>query len=161
MENYKCTICFRNIKTKSSKILLNEKFVTKCKCKYYYHERCIKNWMKVKKTCPICRKTIFDNKYDMYKILMKNFCCMTKEIFFVCTPIFFSLIALLFLNLGIFTTTLIRRYLMNMCYIFFIFTPIIWSLSIFILVLRFNRIDYFHIINFYRIIFYRINFYIY
>ena len=89
MENYKCTICFRNIK--SSKILLNEKFVTKCKCKYYYHERCIKTWMKIKKTCPICRKTIFYNKYDMYKILMKNFCWMTKEIFFVCTPIFFSI----------------------------------------------------------------------
>ena len=49
MQNYKCTICFRNIKTKSSKILLNEKFVTKCKCKYYYHERCIKIWMKIKK----------------------------------------------------------------------------------------------------------------
>ena len=92
MQNYKCTICFRNIKTKSSKILLNEKFVTKCKCKYYYHERCIKTWMKIKKTCPICRKTIFYNKYDMYKILMKNFCWITKEIFFVCTPIFFNFI---------------------------------------------------------------------
>ena len=109
--------------------------------------------MKVKKTCPICRKTIFDNKYDMYKILMKNFCCMTKEIFFVCTPIFFSLIALLFLNLGIFTTTLIRRYLMNMCYILLIFTPIIWSLLIFILILQFNRMDYFNRINFYIFIY--------
>jgi len=148
MENYKCTICFINIKTKSSKILLNEKFVTKCKCKYYYHERCIKTWMKIKKTCPICRKTIFDNKYDMHKILIKNFCWMIKEIFFVCTPIFFSFIGLLFLNLGVFTTILIQRYLINMCYILFIFPPIILSLLIFISVLQFNRINFIRI-NFY------------
>lgn len=139
----KCTICLKNIKTKSSKTLLNEKFVTKCKCKYYYHHRCIKTWMRRKKSCPTCRKTLFDNKYDMYENSMKNFCWMIiiyyfkfilfihkPFLFFVCTTTFFSLIALLFLNLEVFINIFIRNYLKNMCYIsWFLIIPTILILQ--------------------------------
>lgn len=152
----KCTICLKKIKTKSSKTLLSEKFVTKCKCQYYYHNRCIKTWMRRKKTCPTCRETIFDNKYDMYKNSMKNFYWMIiiyyfkfilfihKPFFiFVSTTIFSSLVALLFFNLEVFIKNFLRIYLQKICYIlwFFVIPSIL-------------------ILQFYRINLYRINLYI-
>ncbi len=152
----KCTICLKKIKTKSSKTLLSEKFVTKCKCQYYYHNRCINTWMRRKKTCPTCRETIFDNKYDMYKNSMKNFYWMIiiyyfkfilfihKPFFiFVNTTIFSSLVALLFFNLEVFIKNFLRIYLQKICYIlwFFVIPSIL-------------------ILQFYRINLYRINLYI-
>jgi hypothetical protein len=125
-----CTICLKNIKTKKSKTLLNEKFSTKCKCKYHYHNRCIKTWMRRKKTCPTCRETIFDNKYDMYKNSIKNFFWIIivyyfkfillihkPFLFLICTITFSSLIALFFLNLEIFIMILIRKILTYVFYI--------------------------------------------
>jgi hypothetical protein len=152
----KCTICLKNIKTKSSKTLLTEKFATKCKCKYYYHNRCIKTWMRRKKTCPTCRETIFDNKYDMYKNSIKNFFWIIivyyfkfillihkPFLIFVGSTTFFSFIALLFLNLEIFIKNFLRIYLLKICYISWFFI-----------------IPTFLILQFYRINSYRINLYI-
>lgn len=151
-----CTICLKHIKTKKSKTLLNEKFSTKCKCKYYYHNRCIKTWMRRKKTCPTCRETIFDNKYDMYKNSIKNFYLMIIIYYFkfilfihkpfcifVSTTIFSSLVALLFFNLEIFIKNFLRIYLQKICCILWFFV-----------------IPNIFFIIFYRINLYRINLYI-
>lgn len=126
----KCTICLKNIKTKSSKTLLYEKFFTECKCKYYYHNRCIKTWMKRKKTCPTCREAIFDNKYDKYKNSIKKSCWKIiifyirfillihkPFLFFICTTTLFSLMALFFLNLEPFMIIFLRKFLIYICYI--------------------------------------------
>jgi hypothetical protein len=133
----KCTICLKNIKTKSSKTLLNEKFVTKCKCKYYYHHRCIKTWMRRKKSCPTCRKTIFDNKYDMYENSMKNFYWMLIIYYlkfilfihkpfltFICIIISFSLVAMVCLELQAIILIYIRHFFLYTAYIlWFLFVP--------------------------------------
>ncbi len=133
----KCTICLKNIKTESSKTLLNKKFVTKCNCKYYYHERCIKTWIRRKSTCPTCRKTIFDNKYDMYKNSMKNFCWMLiiyylKFILFIHKPFLtficiitsFSLVAMVCLELQAIILIYIRHFFLYTAYIlWFLFLP--------------------------------------
>ncbi len=141
----KCTICLKNIKTKSSKTLLYEKFFTKCKCKYYYHNRCIKTWMKRKKTCPTCREAIFDNKYDKYKNSIKKSCWKIiifyirfillihkPFLFFICTTTLFSLIALFFLNLEAFMIIFLRKFLIYICYItYLLIIPTIFISQIF------------------------------
>jgi len=145
-----CTICLKHIKTKKSKTLLNEKFVTKCKCQYYYHNRCIKTWMKRKKTCPTCRKTIFDNKYDMYKNSIKNFFWIIivyyfkfilliykPFLFFICFITFFSLFILFFLNLELFTIILIRKILKYIFYTLWFF--ILPTILLFYIILSYRR----------------------
>jgi len=141
----KCTICLKNIKTKSSKTLLYEKFFTECKCKYYYHNRCIKTWMKRKKTCPTCREAIFDNKYDKYKNSIKKSCWKIiifyirfillihkPFLFFICTTTLFSLIALFFLNLEAFMIIFLRKFLIYICYItYLLIIPTIFISQIF------------------------------
>lgn len=141
----KCTICLKNIKTKSSKTLLYEKFFTECKCKYYYHNRCIKTWMKRKKTCPTCREAIFDNKYDKYKNSIKKSCWKIiifyirfillihkPFLFFICTTTLFSLMALFFLNLEAFMIIFLRKFLIYICYItYLLIIPTIFISQIF------------------------------
>ncbi len=141
----KCTICLKNIKTKSSKTLLYEKFFTECKCKYYYHNRCIKTWMKRKKTCPTCREAIFDNKYDKYKNSIKKSCWKIiifyirfillihkPFLFFICTTTLFSLMALFFLNLEAFMIIFLRKFLIYIYYItYLLIIPTIFISQIF------------------------------
>ena len=45
-----CTICLEDLDKNSS--------VSVLKCGHEFHTSCIKDWMKIKKTCPICRKKI-------------------------------------------------------------------------------------------------------
>ena len=46
MEN--CPICCEELKTKSKLVKLPD-------CNHFFHKNCIKNWMKVKALCPICK----------------------------------------------------------------------------------------------------------
>jgi hypothetical protein len=50
-----CTICLDSLN--------NNNKVSTLKCGHKFHNCCIKNWMKIKKTCPICRKRIKHNKF--------------------------------------------------------------------------------------------------
>lgn len=49
--DYECTICFDS---------LGEGKVISCQrgkgCKYYFHEDCIENWLRVQSRCPMCRR---------------------------------------------------------------------------------------------------------
>lgn len=49
-ENCQCSICFEEIK-------LDEK-IFELSCKHDFHESCLKNWIKYKQDCPVCRKKI-------------------------------------------------------------------------------------------------------
>ena len=52
-----CTICLEDLdKNNLVKIL---------KCGHEFHTKCIHDWMKIKKTCPICRKKIKFKKYNL------------------------------------------------------------------------------------------------
>lgn len=42
-----CSICFENYK--------EEEELKFTPCKHLFHEECLKNWLKVKRTCPLCR----------------------------------------------------------------------------------------------------------
>jgi len=156
MEEETCTICLKKIKTKSSKTLLNKKYVTKCKCKYYYHNRCIKTWMRRKKTCPTCREIIFDNKYDMYKNSMKDFVWIIliyyfkfilliykPFLFFIFTVTFSSLITLIFFPVELPTVIVVRKILKYTLYFSWAFV-----------------LPTFFLLQFYRINSYRINLYL-
>jgi len=46
----KCIICLENIDKKTQ--------VYKLKCKHNFHKTCLKNWLKQKLECPVCRKEI-------------------------------------------------------------------------------------------------------
>tara|TARA_B110000858_G_scaffold185970_1_gene228650 strand:- start:4 stop:564 length:561 start_codon:yes stop_codon:yes gene_type:complete len=45
-----CSICLEKLEKNNSVVILE--------CSHKFHDKCIKNWMKIKKTCPICRKKI-------------------------------------------------------------------------------------------------------
>jgi hypothetical protein len=47
-EENDCSICLSELK-------MNEKFIH-LKCKHLFHEKCIKDWLKTKNQCPICKK---------------------------------------------------------------------------------------------------------
>lgn len=50
-KNNDCIICLLKFKLEESAKLLP--------CEHYYHEECIKNWLKKKNTCPYCRKEVY------------------------------------------------------------------------------------------------------
>ena len=56
-----CTICLDDI-TPEQKI--------KLKCHHAFHEKCIFNWLKKKRECPLCRQKISDRKTLQW---MENF----------------------------------------------------------------------------------------
>ena len=43
----KCPICLG--------IFKKDEEVTKLRCEHYYHWGCIKHWLKIQPTCPLCR----------------------------------------------------------------------------------------------------------
>ena len=50
-----CSICLEKLEKNNSVVILE--------CGHKFHDKCIKNWMKIKKTCPICRKKIKIKKF--------------------------------------------------------------------------------------------------
>ena len=48
-DNIKCSICLN---------VLENDIISKWKCNHKFHSKCIKKWMKTKKTCPICRNIL-------------------------------------------------------------------------------------------------------
>lgn len=50
-----CTICLDSLEKNNS--------VATLECGHEFHNCCIKDWMKIKKTCPICRKKIKIKKF--------------------------------------------------------------------------------------------------
>ena len=49
-KNSVCSICMEDF-TEGEELVL-------CPCKHCYHERCIKEWLKLKNSCPLCKLNI-------------------------------------------------------------------------------------------------------
>jgi len=143
MEERQCTICLKNIKTQTSKTLLNEIYTTKCKCKYYYHNRCIKTWINQKKNCPICRYNVFNNNFEKCQNSMKNYfiqiilyyinfilCIKMPFIYFICilSIICIPLIIYLKLNEFFFLQILIHEILIQESFFYFFFILVSFAL---------------------------------
>ena len=49
-----CVICL------NSTVIINEPdvFNKNCKCKYTFHDACLKNWLYTNPSCPICREVL-------------------------------------------------------------------------------------------------------
>ena len=69
---YECTICLKTIKTKKSQTLINKRYFTKCNCQYYYHYRCLSNWLKRKNICPICKNRLYDNRNNFLIVQVQS-----------------------------------------------------------------------------------------
>ena len=56
-ESNECIICFSSYDDEDKVVIL------KCDGKYshHFHEVCIKDWLKINGTCPICRYNLIDN----------------------------------------------------------------------------------------------------
>lgn len=51
MSNKICSICLNNI---------CEKKLIQTKCNHCFHNHCIKKWLKLRNTCPLCRKILLN-----------------------------------------------------------------------------------------------------
>ena len=49
MFNKICSICLNNI---------CEKKIIQTKCNHFFHEKCLKKWLKLRNMCPLCRKIL-------------------------------------------------------------------------------------------------------
>ena len=49
-ENSVCTICLEDFMEGEEVVL--------CPCKHCYHQHCIKDWLRMKNSCPMCKLTI-------------------------------------------------------------------------------------------------------
>ena len=49
-KNSVCTICLEDFMEGEAVVL--------CPCKHCYHQQCIKDWLKMKNSCPMCKLTI-------------------------------------------------------------------------------------------------------
>lgn len=58
-----CVICFEE----KDLGYLTDFFYSDCECKKYYHKKCLIEWMEFDKRCPICKKEIIRNLYEMMK----------------------------------------------------------------------------------------------
>lgn len=80
--NY-CSICLNSIK--------KEEDTTKTNCKHLFHLECISRWLKIKTSCPLCRKFLINsynvnlyldnNKYENIKLIIK-----TSQLKFILNP---------------------------------------------------------------------------
>jgi hypothetical protein len=95
-----CTICLKAIKTKKSLTLINKKYFTKCNCQYYYHYRCLSNWLKRKNICPICKNRLYDNRNNFLIVQVQSQWDELKDIIYK----IFMLIGIHYLNFCIFMT---------------------------------------------------------
>lgn len=59
-KKHTCPICISNFDVGESVITLV--------CDHIFHEKCISEWLKVKKNCPLCRKTV-KNSNDLSSLL--------------------------------------------------------------------------------------------
>lgn len=72
-----CPICFDEL---NEAVTYGEFKVATFKCKspvpHNFHEKCLNDWLKKERTCPICRQeeTKFENAYDYLK---KMICCFS------------------------------------------------------------------------------------
>lgn len=62
-----CSIC-REV------VVLHDKIV-KTTCNHQFCKECIQNWMKIKKTCPICR-TKLKYLYTLHYLQIKSYLCI-------------------------------------------------------------------------------------
>ncbi|KAJ6253696.1 ring-h2 finger protein atl51-related [Anaeramoeba flamelloides] len=60
-----CTIC--------REVLVNKEITLKLPCNHLFHCKCIKSWVDVKNTCPICNQQINDNSQQATNPKLKNF----------------------------------------------------------------------------------------
>jgi hypothetical protein len=61
-----CIICLENVYIKKQTKNVDKQYIFLCKCKPKIHEICLQNWMKISKTCPICRKNLLIRKNYVY-----------------------------------------------------------------------------------------------
>ena len=52
--NDECVICLNTV------IIVNNQdvFIKNCKCKYIFHDACLKNWLFTNPVCPICHEVL-------------------------------------------------------------------------------------------------------
>jgi len=80
--NY-CSICLNSIKKEEDTIKTN--------CKHLFHTECISRWLKIKTSCPLCRKFLINSyninlyldnkKYENIKLIIK-----TSQLKFILNP---------------------------------------------------------------------------
>ena len=63
-ESNSCSICAVKFRRREVIALLE--------CNHFFHEKCIRNWGKVKPSCPICRKNIEVSETELEEILLKD-----------------------------------------------------------------------------------------
>ena len=88
-----CSICLDEIKCLSKTV--------PC-CKKKFHKKCIYTWLKTNNSCPLCRKTIIENRVN-YWFLKKflNFVCLffdRKFIILLSIFIMLTITSFIFLN---------------------------------------------------------------
>ncbi len=59
-----CSICLNSIKNE-------EEDIKKTKCNHLFHNECISRWLKIKSSCPLCRKFLI-NSYNINLYLDNN-----------------------------------------------------------------------------------------
>ena len=57
-----CLVCFEYRRAKRIKSIMK----TNCKCNYYVHHKCIKEWKQIKNHCLICSESF--KKKDLYPL---------------------------------------------------------------------------------------------
>ena len=75
-----CSICLDNIilSNISDNIILD--------CQHIFHKKCVNKWLKISKTCPLCRKT-HKNNLNKLDILKKSF---FQLLCVICTARFYT-----------------------------------------------------------------------
>lgn len=56
----KCSICMADVREPNDEGIINE-YVCELPCKHWFHEDCVKEWLKSHDSCPICRKPIVNH----------------------------------------------------------------------------------------------------
>ena len=86
-----CSICLNSIKKK-------EEDTKKTNCNHLFHTECISRWLKIKSSCPLCRKFLINsyninlsldnNNYENIKLIIK-----TSQLKFILNPKLFFLVS--------------------------------------------------------------------
>ena len=94
-ETNDCLICYESNKTIKLEYFKLYYF-TSCECNIYIHKDCLKNWLKIKDTCPLCRAIYYSKekyiKEISYAFLKKikqlaNGMCVLLIIFYITVQI--------------------------------------------------------------------------
>ena len=77
-----CFICYNieidddEFKATQLKIVLQENYITSCKCNGWIHKKCLNEWYNISKKCPICRENI-EKKKECCQTIIENNICIT------------------------------------------------------------------------------------